>query len=182
MRWNYVGSWVLLVAVACGGESDEDERGSGGATSSGGASNATGGSSGSGGTLASGGSSSGGAPGSGGSSSGGSAGAGGATGACREDADCELIRSCCECTAVPRGETSRPPCTEQCIVEQCTALGVQGARCVEGRCVEAYQCDLQQASCLLLPPTCPEGQSVSVVGECFGDCVPSEQCVPEESD
>lgn len=185
MRWNSFWSLTVLLALGCGGESN-DEGGSGGRTSSGGGGNATGGGAATGGTggkgsggAAGSGGTAGGAAGSGGSSTGGSA---GQDGTCSEDAECDLIRNCCECTAVPRGETSSSQCDEQCIVEQCAARGVVGARCVEGRCVEAYQCDLQQASCLLLPPTCPEGQVLTVVGSCFGDCVPSAQCAPDTAD
>lgn len=43
-----------------------------------------------------------------------------------------------------------------------------------------YDCDESHAACLpfVLVQPCPDGQSRTVVGDCFGDCVPTDQCAP----
>lgn len=61
-------------------------------------------------------------------------------------------------------------------------LNANGA-CVDGAgaaapvaCCSGYNCDEMTAACESLPPTCPPGTVVSVVGACWGPCVPRELC------
>lgn len=43
-------------------------------------------------------------------------------------------------------------------------------------CCSGYNCDQRTAACDALPPACPPGTVISVVGLCWGPCVPRERC------
>lgn len=147
---------AALAAFACGGQSSSDGSASGG---SGGTSGGSGGTSGgSGGSAASG-------------------GYAGVTGECKSDADCELLNSCCYCLAVPTGKVTPPYCEPTpCFADQCSVLGVQQARCIAGQCTKARDCDGSKVACEMMKPQCPEGQTASVSGSCWGECIPVTDC------
>lgn len=53
----------------------------------------------------------------------------------------------------------------------------------KGACaVKGTSCDRRPLTCRRAEPLCPEGQVVAIVGNCFGDCVPIEQCACSEAD
>jgi hypothetical protein len=45
-----------------------------------------------------------------------------------------------------------------------------------GACGDGYNCDPLDSVCAALAPTCPEGQTASVVDRCFSSCVPISEC------
>ncbi|MFO0567480.1 MAG: hypothetical protein U0263_17615 [Polyangiaceae bacterium] len=186
--------WVLLVLVACacGGESDDGGSSTGGSSGSGGATGgssgtggATGGASGSGGATggSSGAGATGGASGSGGTT-GGTGGATGGTGGgtaspeCKEAADCQVFEDCCSCDGVPKG-TNPPMCKLACTEKKCSVLGVSSTEvsCVAGRCVKGYECDSTKVACAAASPACSAGEVPQVKGACWtGKCVPASEC------
>jgi len=52
----------------------------------------------------------------------------------------------------------------------------------QGACGTVVNCDLRDAFCPTLPPTCPPGQVPSVSGGCFGACVPIGTCACTAAD
>jgi len=59
-----------------------------------------------------------------------------------------------------------------CITEPCLPV----LACVPDK----VDCDLSHAICDLIPPICPEGLVLSVIGACYGPCVEPEACEPRE--
>jgi hypothetical protein len=57
------------------------------------------------------------------------------------------------------------------------AEGVSAAR--KGPC--DVSCDQRKVQCRRAEPECPEGQVPSVVGNCYGECVPIESCTCSEN-
>ncbi|MCE7893496.1 MAG: hypothetical protein DYH12_27970 [Sorangiineae bacterium PRO1] len=155
----------MLVTAACGGQSESSATGGAAGGGAGGA-GGVGGSSGTGGT-----------------SVGGSSGAGGSGGMapgaeCTDDSQCTLFSDCCTCAALGPNEPQPPSCDMACKQNSCEAHGVTGgkARCVAGQCIVGYACQPTQVFCNALPPTCPKGEVPSVLGGCWGPCVPAVQC------
>lgn len=102
--------------------------------------------------------------------------------ACEVDADCTLVDDCCSCEPVGPGEEV-PTCgMPECLVTQCTAVGLSDVEvaCRFGRCTFIkVDCNPIAVLCKSLPPECPAGQvpSVDVVAQCWtGSCVPAEAC------
>jgi len=160
----------MLVTAACGGQSEGS--GSGGAA---------GGSTGGAGALGgSGGTSVGGSSGAGGSAGVGGSGGGGAVGGveCVDDSQCKLFSDCCTCAALGPGEPEPPGCDAPCKQNSCEAHGVTSgkAKCVAGQCIVGYECRPTQVFCNAMPPPCPPGEVPSVLGGCWGACVPAVQC------
>ncbi|MGC4089843.1 MAG: hypothetical protein QM756_18545 [Polyangiaceae bacterium] len=163
-------------ASSGGGSAKGGGLGSGGALGTGGVTAAGGSSSGgtASGGAAAGGSSSGGAA-AGGAASGGATSVGG--GLCTTNSDCQLSSDCCNCSAIGPGETVAP-CKLLCIQSACAAKSITSdeVRCVSGRCVLARSCNLSAVACDALPPTCAAGQVPSVLGGCYGPCIPVGEC------
>lgn len=108
--------------------------------------------------------------------SGGQAGAGAAVAECSDDSECRMFSDCCTCQALAPNEADPPSCGLQCIQDHCSALGLRTeARCVSGRCVAGFRCD-GQVTCRAAEPVCPSGSVASVVGNCWGPCVPTAEC------
>lgn len=80
----------------------------------------------------------------------------------------DLAMPVCGCDRV----TYENPCSA-------TAAGASIAR--EGAC-EQVSCDRRDIACRRAEPVCPEGQTASVVGTCYGDCVPIEMCACTEAE
>lgn len=166
-----------IALVGCGGSTFDSSTDGG--TSGGSGGSGTGGSSG----AAAGGSGGAGAGGSGGAGAGGSggAGAGGSGGTvsateCVSDSDCALQSDCCACTAYPAGDEAPPSCALDCAIERCSVEGVTEAVCQLGRCVAAHTCLPALAACDSKPPDCDPGMIASIVGSCYGPCVPVSSC------
>jgi Cys-rich repeat protein len=81
-----------------------------------------------------------------------------------------------DCVPVPSGVCV--PAPRVCETHDDCALGGVNAWCVNGECVWEVDCDPNHAACDMIPPTCPDGEVPSVVGGCFGPCVPEEACMP----
>jgi hypothetical protein len=97
---------------------------------------------------------------------------------CQQDSDCMLVNNCCECSARPVTEEV-PPCEGNCLQPTCDALSLGGitVACRSGVCEFAnVQCTEQPPACGMPQPTCPQDTNVSVVGDCWGPCVPSRYC------
>lgn len=146
---------ALLAAAACDGEAETS--GSGAATTSattGGANGAT--------------------TGVGGTATGGFDG----TPECTTSDDCALVDDCCNCMAQPATEPV-PKCDDiACLVPTCQSLGHPelAAACEVGRCVAGFPCDTRVVTCDAAEPQCAPGETASVVGTCYGPCVPADQC------
>ncbi|OGR13595.1 MAG: hypothetical protein A2341_22760 [Deltaproteobacteria bacterium RIFOXYB12_FULL_58_9] len=54
------------------------------------------------------------------------------------------------------------------------------ALCVDGECVFRFDCDASHAYCDMMPPTCPEGQVITVLNGCYGPCVDPYMCEPAQ--
>lgn len=112
------------------------------------------------------------------SSSSGTGGGGVATAECATAADCSLENDCCACAGYP---TSGPDpslgCAIDCAQDRCDFLGYSGSPdCQAHRCVAGFVCDPSLVACDALPPTCAAGETPSVVGTCWGPCVPASEC------
>jgi hypothetical protein len=147
--------------------------GSGGASGNDGGSGASGasGSSGSAGAGATGGAS-------GANGTGGAAGTGGSPGGqCQDVGQCRLYSDCCFCLALGPNQPDPMSCAADCEQDRCAALGVTSAsmRCAGGRCAAGFNC-AGNVTCRLAPPVCEPGQVPSIVGNCWGSCVPAAQC------
>lgn len=100
------------------------------------------------------------------------------TAPCDEDADCQLIESCCECDAAPI-DAAIDPCRMPCDQTECSARNITdpAAVCRLGVCVLAAQsCSPGLVSCDALPPRCEPGLVPSVVAGCWGGCIPAHLC------
>jgi hypothetical protein len=186
--------WIVLVGAgalataACAGDDSTSDTGSGGVAGSGGNPVGPVGSGGAGASGASGGFGAvgdGGAGGTtGGAGTGGQATTGGAGGGpsavpeCVDDADCTMVNDCCSCIAIPT--TRQPPVCNvpECFAPTCTSLGNPSAMaaCVVGHCTAGFVCDHALVLCDSVEPVCPDGQTASVVGTCWGQCVDATEC------
>jgi hypothetical protein len=64
----------------------------------------------------------------------------------------------------------------------CDAHGEGVSVAKKGACTsKATSCDRRVLLCKRAEPLCPEGQVVTIVGSCFGDCVPIDQCACSEA-
>jgi hypothetical protein len=100
---------------------------------------------------------------------------------CEQDSDCVLINNCCECNARPASEPV-PPCEGNCFQPTCDALSLGGitVACRSGVCEFAnVQCSEGPPACDSPMPGCPEGTRISIVGDCWGPCVPPRLCEGE---
>jgi hypothetical protein len=153
--------------------------GTGGST--GGSAGATGGSAGATGGTA-------GATGGAAGASGGAAGGGGTAGAasaqpeCADATDCKVVNDCCNCEAIPNGETPAS-CSKLCIQDKCNELGSANktAECIAGRCVMGFDCTTT-VICATAPPTCGPGTVPLIAAGCYeGSCVPADECASVKS-
>lgn len=46
---------------------------------------------------------------------------------------------------------------------------------------DAVSCDRRNVACRRAEPICPEGQVAEIIDQCFGECVPIDQCVCTEA-
>jgi hypothetical protein len=202
---NSIFALLSLLAVACGGSSEDGgsggsttggKGGSGGVTGgsggvtggsggvtggsggvTGGSGGVTGGSGGvAGGTGATGGGGLGGAS-NGGTGGGGTGGTSAAQPECKADSDCKVFSDCCTCMAVPIAENPTS-CPLTCVIDSCVAAGAPKLpACVAGRCVMGFECDSSKVTCKSLPPKCGAGQVPQVSGDCWkGGCVAADEC------
>jgi len=56
----------------------------------------------------------------------------------------------------------------------------QDPDCSAGASGEGYDCDVSQVLCRRAVPECAEGEAPTVLGSCYGPCVPADQCQPAE--
>jgi hypothetical protein len=96
---------------------------------------------------------------------------------CKVDSDCKLVDTCCLGCLAKGLDFPVPPCSLQCIVDPCNAIGVKGVRCFEGFCALANECDPSVVACAAAPPPCPAGEVPSIKGTCWsGQCVKASSC------
>lgn len=122
-------------------------------------------------------------------------GACGVDGRCSPISDCAEIAQFCGCDGSTfRGCQSRPtrpamsegacPGVADAGAGACAGAGLnaQGACVFAGgssapvACCSGYNCDARTALCESLPPTCEGGSVPTVVGACWGPCVPRALC------
>ena len=187
-------SFVLALGLAIGCSSEESSGGNGGTSHGGGVQGGAGqggtvvGGGGHGGTVVGGGGQGGtvvGGGGQGGTAQGGAGGGAGGQGGspvaqaeCASADNCQLVNDCCNCLGWPANEPT-PPCNiPNCLIATCTALGdpLPVIECQAGRCVTGFDCDHNLVVCLSPEPVCAAGETASVVGACWGHCVPSAEC------
>ena len=66
-----------------------------------------------------------------------------------------------------------------CAHDQCRDLTCPPDHtCLRGRCSLAFDCDRSHALCEQAPPECGAGMSPSVAQDCWGPCVPDDECTP----
>ena len=96
---------------------------------------------------------------------------------CTNDQDCKLIDNCCECSGSPKADPVKV-CNIKCKAAMCTTQQLQGsmAQCEVGRCVAGFDCRWANVTCKKLQPQCKPGETNSVIGTCWGPCVPATQC------
>jgi hypothetical protein len=152
-----------------GGTGGDGQGGASGAAGVGGAVAGTGNASGNGGA--------GGNNGGTGGSFGGSAGANTSGAECDSDDDCQLVSDCCNCQSMPKGEPVFA-CGIVCVVTACEALQIESdeVACRFGRCVFDRSCDSKEVTCETVTPACEEGTIPSVLGTCWGPCLPPTEC------
>ncbi|MBK8941796.1 MAG: hypothetical protein IPM79_30390 [Polyangiaceae bacterium] len=115
-------------------------------------------------------------------SGGGGAGGGGgqavAEAECDELPDCKLVDDCCRCVAIPAGNADPPCAVSECAETKCGELGYDPSSltCVAHQCSAGYDCDETQVICDQIPPMCQPGWTASVEGDCWGPCVPADEC------
>jgi hypothetical protein len=64
----------------------------------------------------------------------------------------------------------------------CSAHAAGASVRSKGECkTAAVSCDRRPLLCRRAEPICPDGQVASIVGTCFGPCVPLEQCLCKEA-
>lgn len=100
------------------------------------------------------------------------------TAECQQDSDCMIVDNCCECQARPVG-AEVPPCRGNCLQSTCDALMLGGvvAACRSGVCEFAnVPCSAGPPSCGAPAPACPPDTQTSIVGDCWGPCVPARYC------
>lgn len=99
---------------------------------------------------------------------------------CPPGAHCEMQDVVCITTPCPPMPVCVPDEPECRVDSDCvTPEGAQGA-CLEGICEFSFDCDTRHALCDMIPPTCPPGLMLTVVGGCYGPCVEPEMCYPTE--
>ncbi len=98
---------------------------------------------------------------------------------CASDQDCKLINNCCDCMGLPSNSPA-PLCNQKLC--KATTCAIQKlplplvAQCEVGRCVAGFNCKWADVLCKSVQPICPVGETNSVVGTCWGPCVPATQC------
>lgn len=100
------------------------------------------------------------------------------TAECQQDSDCMIVDNCCECSARPVG-AEIAPCPGECLQSTCDAKLLSGvtAACRSGVCEFAnVPCSAGPPACATPKPSCPPDTQTSVVGDCWGPCVPSRYC------
>ncbi len=61
--------------------------------------------------------------------------------------------------------------------EDCWTDNGMTGQCINGVCIfEDVNCDTRDAICEMIPPPCPDGMVISVVGSCYGACVDPAAC------
>lgn len=164
------GSTTGGASGSAAGDAGEGGTTSGGTTSGG---TTSGGTTSEGGTT-SGGTTNGGTAGSGDAGEGGTSG-GGSQPECLSPDDCRMVSDCCGCRSEPLDDPTF--CALPCVRDACgeEMISVDEVDCVQGRCVIARSCD-GQVDCPALPPNCPDGTVPSVLGDCWGPCLPPTDC------
>jgi hypothetical protein len=101
----------------------------------------------------------------------------GSVGLCNSANDCTLSTDCCSCFAAGPGEATTL-CKSICTQTACQVLGIAASEmaCIAGRCVFSRSCDTRSVLCNAIPPACPSGEAASVVGNCYGSCIPISEC------
>jgi len=97
---------------------------------------------------------------------------------CSADSDCVLVNDCCTCAAF-HVDDNPGMCDLACEQSSCSALnlGEVSAACVFGHCeIADVSCDPATVACDALPPECQDGWLPSVVGGCWGGCIPAQHC------
>jgi hypothetical protein len=80
------------------------------------------------------------------------------------------------------GQPCGTPCEAPFASPLPTACDGQGACVPQPTCDQAYDCDLSGVLCDIPVPECPEGQTLSAIGACYGPCVPVTTCKCDPSD
>jgi hypothetical protein len=57
---------------------------------------------------------------------------------------------------------------------------LQDPDCSAGESAAGYDCDVSQVLCRRAVPECADGEVPTVLGSCYGPCVPADQCKPAE--
>jgi hypothetical protein len=92
--------------------------------------------------------------------------------------DCFMASDCCGCRSEPRLGPNFV-CTLDCIRDACRDMNIDRSEveCIYGRCVIARSCDRSRVTCPADPTNCGEGTVPSVVGDCWGPCLPPTECL-----
>lgn len=69
--------------------------------------------------------------------------------------------------------------SNECIARQAGVSVAHDRPCEE---VEGVTCDRRRIACRAVEPECPEGQTASVIGTCWGPCVAIDRCECSEPD
>ena len=96
---------------------------------------------------------------------------------CTDPSQCKLVNDCCACASVSAA-VKPPKCgIDTCLIATCESLGeiAPEPACSAGRCT-MFDCDATKVMCKKATPNCPAGQVPLVEGECWGGCVPIQQC------
>lgn len=96
---------------------------------------------------------------------------------CTDPSQCKLVNDCCACASVSAA-VKPPKCgIDACLIATCESLGeiAPEPACSAGRCT-MFDCDATKVMCKKATPNCPAGQVPLVEGECWGGCVPIQQC------
>lgn len=100
------------------------------------------------------------------------------TAECKQDSDCMIVDNCCECSSRPVGAVV-PECPGECLQSTCDAQLLTGvtAACRSGVCEFAnVTCSDGPPTCDTAKPACPPDTQTSLVGDCWGPCVPARYC------
>lgn len=78
----------------------------------------------------------------------------------------------------PPTDAGTPSCTAAWIDHMGNCRGPVDQAYPAECCAGVANCDQHQARCDAPPPACPPGRAPSIVGGCWGPCVPFEYCAP----